>query len=277
MPKSKLNIIAILILSSLFSTLCLADELILKDSTEIEESYIQSNSVATNFGRVQQGGETRVVIAQGPIYSNARKIAFRATNLDDSLDARSVTGLVDSAYIDWYIQAISNTGDSSGVYWVVRLSPLEPEKDWLEGNENAATAIDAVTWDSCVHIGAGSGPGIAWATAGAAGTADTVGYATGMTMDSVKITMDSTAGDRIRFYLDPQQIDDMRTAGANNGWLIATTSKSGNIAAAIQLYGSETSVTGRADSIPALHLFYTAAAGSSSKKLGAAKLGAGKW
>lgn len=226
-----------------------------KDSVVIEDAYVRSNDATNNFGRVTTAGATRVVCDIGPFFSNERISIVRINTFKDSTDLHAGL-IIDSLLFSFSIQAVTvSVGDT----FFIQTSGIDTNKNWVEGDRNGAEAQDCeVARDSAQQIGSAGTCATAqeWLVTMLRGTADTMGIFTGKPADSVRMDDAVSAGDRILIYVDTVVGNIWKaTADDNEGFCIRFTYKSGNISTALNWYGSETSVAGRADSIPTFTLY----------------------
>lgn len=221
-----------------------------KDSVVNEETYVRSNALNSNFGRVTSGGATRVIVNLGPFFSNERISLHRTNTFKDSTDLH--TGLIiDSVLLSVSVQSVTV---GAGDWFDIETSGIDSIRNWVEGDRNGGEAQDCeVSWDSAQQKGPGScATAMAWGAAGLRGATDTMG----VTGNKVRIDETIVAGDRITFYIDTVVANVWKdNADANEGVCMRFTDKSGNISTALNWYGSETSVSGREDSISTLTLY----------------------
>lgn len=223
------------------------------DSTKVEDCYIYSGSPLNNYGRGTSGATNRVVMTIGTNYSNTWTAIIRIPSFKDSCDAHSGL-IIDSAR---YIMRMQTTTISSGKWFYIRTAGIDTNMNWGEGNNAAAAANCEACWDSARTTGTGTcATPLDWSTNGAVGTGDTMGMWTGKPRDSFLCDENLLAGEACTLYVDTQVMNVWKSAaGANEGFLILWTSRSGSIQASITPYGSETNVAGAADSVSVFQVF----------------------
>jgi len=253
-----------------------------KDSTQIQDAHIYSNGPTINFGRSKYLTVTnRVEVTVGCSYANNWKAAFRVPYFFDSI-ANHPGMVIDSGKLELWVITSASISGAEQIY--LRTSGLDSNMNWVEGNKNGAAATDCeMCWDSSRTAGTGTcATKQAWATAGAAGATDTMGLFTGKPSDSVLCSEGEPAGgEKITLWVDTVVMNQWKDYSyANEGFLVEWTTRSGNIQAYLSFYASECNTeTAITDSTPVFTLYGHdgAAPAAATKKVGAAKLGSGKW
>lgn len=239
-----------------------------KDSTKIEDAELLSSAATSNYGRLTTGGATRSIITCGTNYSAIYHSLFRIPAFYDS--AANHPGVVwDSARLDLPVHSTAFDG-AEKTY--LRTVGIDTNMNWGEGNLAAAAALNCICcWDSARTVGAGTcADKLAWSAPGCTGTGDTIGFRIGKPSDS--LLLDATHGlaqEIVHLYIDTQVLN-MWSANAysNEGFAVLVSSKSGNISGFVIFYGSESTFTGAADSIPVFTAWgHTAAASTTTRRL----------
>lgn len=224
------------------------------DSTTCQAVYISSSGAQNNYGRVVTS--SRVVVAAGPLYSNFQRAMFRFPYVKDTCDAAGIIGF-DSICLILVAQSTSITAGDS---WSYRLSVIDTNRNWVEGNQNGAAAANCeVCWDSTQKIGTGScATAQDWAGDGATGAGDTMGVAPCANVPRCSLIVNDTwaAGKICTLWIDPNGSEYWLVSGGNQGVILFTNWKSGNISGLVYFYGDEdNNITSRLDSLPKLVVF----------------------
>lgn len=233
------------------------------DSTMIEDTYGYSANPTLNYGRSAAGGKEQVLV--GTNSTTNYTMLIRVLGFKDTCD--NYAGLIiDSMKFSQVVLSVATVGAGESIY--LRAIGLDTNRNWVEGNRDAAAAQDCeMCWDSTQTEGVGTcASKQAWAATDSscvAGAGDTLGWDTGLPADSVIIDENTAIGDIIDIYVAPAVGNVWKEQSySNEGFAVVWSQRSGNIQAIPVFYGSEFESAGRADSISSFTMYgHTAATG----------------
>lgn len=222
------------------------------DSTGIEDTDIYGHifTKLNNYGRVTGGGG-RVQIRTGKNYSNLFYCFLRMPNFKDTCDeyynSATDTLICDSLRLRLGIHDAAGIGSGDTIRYFTAV--IASDKDWVEGNSNAAAAANCeMCYDSAQTVGSGScATKQDWHADGGVGANDTSYTST----DTLEINDgNASAGDTWYYlYVEPDAVETWINSDADNEGVGIYWSSVTDQAFAY-FYGTENPAAGAQDSVP---------------------------